>query len=206
MPGRVGFVPLLRVHAGVHPLSLARAVACERPELASLPRQLLGQTLLVEDLATARNVAWDNPGYRVLTRSGELLESDGTLSVGPPLSSSGLLSRKSEIRDLRTRLADHGRMIHRLETEQSGYRRQAGALDAPIQALETELYALSGEAGTLRDQLRDQRLVQQQLAAMRDLLRMEAAQLGREEAEAAEKETPGCGTMKWILRRSSTRY
>ena len=184
LPGRVGFVPLLRVHGGVHPLSLARAVACERPELASLPRQLLGQTLLVEDLATARNVAWDNPGYRVLTRSGELLESDGTLSVGPPLSSSGLLSRKSEIRDLRTRLADHGRMIHRLETEQSGYRRQAGALDAPIQALETELYALSGEAGTLRDQLRDQRLVQQQLAAMRDLLRMEAAQLEREEAEA----------------------
>jgi len=183
LPGRVGFVPLLRTPIAVHPLSLARAVVCESPELASLPQQLLGQVLLVDDLPTARNVAWDNPGYRVLTRVGELLEPDGTLGIGPPLSSTGLLSRKSELKELLAVLAEHERIIRDLESEQAAYRRRAESLEAPIHALETEIRALGGEAGTLRDQLRDQRRVQQQLAEMRDLIHQESGQLSREQSE-----------------------
>ena len=184
LPGRVGFVPLLQSTAADHPLSLARAVACDHPGLERLPSQLLGRTLLVGDLLTARNVAYDNPGYRVLTRGGELLEPDGTLSIGPPLTSTGLLSRKSELKELRTKLAELESSIQQLEREQSGFRRRADALDAPIRALETEIHALSGEAGTLRDQIRDQRLVQQQLAGLHDLIRREVVQVEQEQSAA----------------------
>jgi len=185
LPGRVGFVPLSASAGTVHPLSLSRAASCDRPELAALPVQLLGSTLLVDDLLTARNVAWDYPGHRVLTRGGELLEPDGTFSIGPPLSSGGLLSRKSELKELRIKFAERERVIAQLEARQSEYRRRADALDAPIHALETEIRALGGEAGTLRDQLRDQRLVQQQLAGMRDLIIREATQLERELTSAS---------------------
>ena len=186
LPGRVGFVPLLPSAGTLHPLSLAHAVSCELPELAALPAQLLGTTLLVDDLAAARALALELPGHRLLTRRGELLDLDGTLSVGPPLSSGGLLSRKSELREIRTALAEHEWAIGDLEAHQLQFRRQADALDAPIAALETEIGALGGEAGTLRDQLRDQRLVQQQLAGLRDLIRQEAAQLERERASATD--------------------
>ena len=186
LPGRVGFVPLSVGAGTVHPLSLARAASCDRPELAALPGQLLGSTLLVDDLLTARNVAWDYPGHRVLTRGGELLEPDGTLGIGPPLSSSGLLSRKSELKELRFKFAERERVIAQLEARQSEYRRRADALDAPIHALETEIRALGGEAGTLRDQLREQRLVQQQLAGMRDVILREATQLERELTSASD--------------------
>ena len=184
LPGRVGFVPVLTTEGAIHPLSLAHAVTCERPELAALPQQLLGSTLLVDDLETARRTMEEHPGSRVLTRGGELLEPDGTRSFGPPLSSTGLLSRKSELKELRARLAEYERTIQELEVRQLAFRRQADSLDAPIEALETEIHALSGEAGTLRDQLRDQRLVQQQLAGLRDLIRQEAGQLERERATA----------------------
>ena len=186
LPGRVGFVPLLPSEGTVHPLSLAHAVSCERPDLADLPAQLLGTTLLVDDLASARALALELPGHRLLTRRGEFLDLDGTLSVGPPLSSGGLLSRKSELKEIRAALAEHERAIADLEAAQSALRRQADALDAPIAALETEIQALGGEAGTLRDQLRDQRLVQQRLAGLRDLIRQEAIQLEREATAATE--------------------
>ncbi len=184
LPGRVGFVPLLPSAGTVHPLSLAHAVSCELPELAALPAQLLGMVILVDDLAAARTLALEVPGHRLLTRRGELLDLDGTLSVGPPLSSGGLLSRKSELKEIRAALAEHGLAIAELETRQAAFRKQADALEAPIAALETEIGALSGEAGTLRDQLRDQRLVQQRLAELRDLIRQEAIQLERERSSA----------------------
>ena len=51
-------------------------VSCDNPELADLPAQLLGRTLIVRDLATARAIAAHTTGFRLVTLQGELLEPD----------------------------------------------------------------------------------------------------------------------------------
>ena len=128
-----------------------------------------------------------------MTRGGQLLDADGTVTVGPLGTGSGILSRKSELRELKRRIEEHDGEILGREATQATYRRQADSLDAPIRALETEMAALSGEAGTLRDQIRDQRQVQQQLAGMIDLVRQEA---GLVDGELRRAETAGTETKR----------
>ena len=91
-----------------HPGLVAPAeqlVSCDHPELADLPAQLLGRTLIVRDLAAARAIAAHAPGFRLVTLQGELLEPDGTLTVGTHHAETGILSRKSELRELREQAA-----------------------------------------------------------------------------------------------------
>ncbi|HWY85186.1 MAG TPA: AAA family ATPase, partial [Gemmataceae bacterium] len=73
--------PAAPLTAPDHPGLVAPAVqlvSCEHPELADLPAQLLGRTLIVRDLATARALAAHAAGFRFVTLNGELLEPDGT--------------------------------------------------------------------------------------------------------------------------------
>ena len=72
---------------------------------AHVPVQLLRGTLIVRDLATARAIAASGAGHRFVTLQGELLEPDGTLTVGTNHAEMGILSRKSELRELRERVA-----------------------------------------------------------------------------------------------------
>src|SRR5262249_34873237 len=86
-----------------HPGIIATAanlVTCDRPGLHELPALLLGRTLLVRDLDAARAISQQGGSYRLVTLAGELLESDGTLIVGTHHAESGILSRKSELREL----------------------------------------------------------------------------------------------------------
>src|SRR5205085_11691081 len=90
----------LPAHPGV--VALAESlVTCDNPDLAHLPSQLLGRTLIVRDLDSARTMAAFTSGYRFVTLRGELLEPDGTLTVGTHHAETGILSRKSELRELR---------------------------------------------------------------------------------------------------------
>jgi hypothetical protein len=66
----------------------------------SLSRRLLGRTWLVDRLSTALRIAQTSGrGLEFVTSDGELLTSDGTLIVGPRQAATGMLSRRSELRD-----------------------------------------------------------------------------------------------------------
>jgi chromosome segregation protein len=187
LPGRVGLVPLssgtgnaVTGWGGVaHPVTAfpvptaSALISVSHPALAALPGQLLGDVLLVPDLPAARELARTHPDARFVTRAGELLEPDGTLTVGPVVAGTGILSRKSELRELKDQIAAHDARIAELETQQAAYRRQSDAMDAPVRALETEIAALGGEAGTLQTRIRDQRLEQERLADSLHLTRTE---------------------------------
>jgi chromosome segregation protein len=186
LPGRVGFIPLSsRTQSGrdgvelAHPVagapdsSYASFVSVANPTLAALPHQLLGNVFLVPDLAAARELSRENPSARFVTRNGELLEPDGTLTVGPIVGSTGILSRKSELRELKEQIARYDERIGELESEQAAYRRQAAAMDAPVQALETEIATRSGEAGDLQTRIRDQSKYRDQLAELKDVTHTE---------------------------------
>lgn len=66
-----------------------------------LANRLLGRTWIVENISVARNLYKESDDRtNFLTLSGELLTPDGALIVGPPNSSSGLITRRSELRTL----------------------------------------------------------------------------------------------------------
>ena len=77
------------------------------PEFAVLAKRLLGKTWIVESLADALALAESvGRGLSFVTRAGELVAADGTLYVGPRHTSTGLISRRSELRVLRQQIAE----------------------------------------------------------------------------------------------------
>ena len=77
------------------------------PELAPLARRLLGRHWFVDSLRTAFALANGvGRGLNFVTVVGEVLTADGTLTVGPRQSSTGLLSRRSELRALVDEIRD----------------------------------------------------------------------------------------------------
>src|SRR5262249_50671874 len=123
-------------------------VHCERPDLASLPRQLLGKSRIVPDLASARALAL-NPEYaglRFVTRQGELLEADGKLTVGAHHADTGILSRKSELRELRQQAIELDFRIADTDQELGELKNRSDALEQPIVALQRRIAELVDEA------------------------------------------------------------
>ena len=153
--GRVR-MPLSPEGTPAHPGVVAPAealVSCDHPELADLPAQLLGRTLIVRDLATARAIAAHTTGFRLVTLQGELLEPDGTLTVGTHHAETGILSRKSELRELRQQVADLDRRIAEIEHDLADLRERLVALDEQVTRQEEEITVLAEQAADLRARL-----------------------------------------------------
>ena len=128
-------------------------VTCENPELAGLPAQLLGRTLLVRDLAAARALTERFPGYRLITLQGEMLEPDGTLTVGTHHAETGIISRKSELRDLRLQVVAVDQRIAETERALSDLRDRLGETDSRLTSTQEELDALNEQAADLRTRI-----------------------------------------------------
>ncbi|MBI83778.1 MAG: chromosome segregation protein SMC [Planctomycetaceae bacterium] len=150
LPGRVGFIlaegPLLapslkRIQLGGQPGVLGRAdqfVGPDRP-LSGIVNHLLGNTWFVETLQDAIDL-WQRShgGVRFVTRGGELLDSDGTLVVGSQQSTSGLISRRSELRALRVKLTELDRTRKSADQETSRLERVIADLEQRIRKLEEQ--------------------------------------------------------------------
>src|SRR5207245_2035390 len=130
-----------------------RLVAATDPAFAELPRQLLGRTLLVTNLEAARALAARAHGYRFLTPRGELLEADGTLTVGAAHAEAGLLSRKSELRELRNQASDMDRQLAAVEAQLVQLRNEINAGDSHTETLQREIEVLAEQAADLRSRL-----------------------------------------------------
>src|SRR5262249_48192329 len=97
--------------------SASDRVGCQHRSLAALVPQLLGRTLIVRDLHAARLLAAKLPAFRFITSAGEILERDGTLTVGAHHVSGGMVSRKSELRELRVLIGELERESRNLEQQ-----------------------------------------------------------------------------------------
>ncbi len=152
-PGERGVTP-------EHPGLVAPAeqlVSCDHPELGDLPAQLLGRTLIVRDLATARAIAEHAPGFRLVTLAGELLEPDGTLTVGTHHAETGILSRKSELREVREQVAAVDERLAELDHDLADLRDRV--LDAERQGQEEQeqIDVLGEQAADLRGRVQRHR-------------------------------------------------
>lgn len=183
--GRVSFLPLTEsqpLAEGADTVTADRWVTCDRETLVGLPRQLLGKTIIVDSLETARDYSTDPDlaGYQFITKKGDLLRADGTLSVGPAAQELGILSRKSELRELREQAAVLDGDLAIAESQLQKLRDQAEALNGPIGGLEEEIRVLSSNAANLQTEMLKQ--TQQQTRLSEDI------QLVQQEWEMLEEE------------------
>jgi chromosome segregation protein len=122
------------------------------PEFAPLARRLLGHTWIVDRLSHALALASNGAkGVQFVTRNGELLAADGTLSVGPRQAATGLISRRSELRALK-------QQIQQLETKISQAATEVEQLQTRIAEEEQAVTVLGEEHQRASDALSEQRL------------------------------------------------
>ena len=122
-------------------------VRCE-PRDEPLIRHLLGKTAVFETLPDALRVAGlpVAAGMRLVTLPGEVVDTEGRAALGAPGQTSGLVSRRSELRALGEQLDQLTQRIHELTGRQENLRLQAGHLERVCQELRTAIY----EASTVR--------------------------------------------------------
>jgi chromosome segregation protein len=153
--GRVR-MPLSPAGVPAHPGVVASAeqlATCDDPDLADLPAWLLGRTLIVRNLAAAQAIAAHTSGYRFVTLQGELLEPDGTITVGTHHAEAGILSRKSELRELRREVAALEERIAENERDLTDLRERVAVLDSRALAQEQETEVLAEQAADLRTRI-----------------------------------------------------
>lgn len=160
--GRVSFLPIRSAAAELLDCTAAcppevvradRLVTCEDPELAGLAEQLLGRTWLVPTLTAARDLARQLPGQRFVTAEGELLDDDGVLTVGQHRAEAGILSRKSELRELQQQSVELGAAADDADRAVADEIEFGERIDGAIRALQQELSVLGEQAADLRERI-----------------------------------------------------
>ncbi len=175
--------PLPIKGAPLHPGVLALAeevVRCDNPELADLPARLLAGTLIVRDLTAARALAPHLPGHRFVTLRGELLEADGTLTIGTHHAETGILSRRSELRELREQIAELDRRLAELDRDLIDLRETLALLDSRAENSQQEIDALAEQVSDLRSRIGQHRQRREGLHEEVQVSRGEISELERE--------------------------
>ncbi len=133
-------------------------VSCDHPELIHLPAHLFGRTLIVRDLETAYGLTNTLTGFRFITLQSELLEADGTLTLGSHATGLGILSRKSELADLRelqqsleSQLVDIERDGKELQDCMEELARKADVLREDVESIARHLAEMHGQVERQED-------------------------------------------------------
>jgi len=152
-----------------------------------LVKRLLSTTWIVEDLRHAVELAASHPGVSFVTVAGELLRADGTLVVGPRQESTGLISRRSQLRALREQLGQLDGQVDQVELQIAT---QQAELTTAENALIEHRRAEAQAADTLAER-RFQRTAagerREQLTGQRDALQQEAASAEQQHEHAAAR-------------------
>lgn len=115
-------------------------------EMTPLFRYLLGTTWFVENLDVALELAhFRGASLRFVTADCQLIESDGTLTIGALQSSAGLVSRRSEIQNTRAEIDDAKIRYQRALGEAERSNGRMAKLLPAVQALEQKSKELEKE-------------------------------------------------------------
>ena len=148
----------LREEAGV--LGLAEDFVQTDEDYLPVRRFLLGKTWFVESLDTALSLAARYEGLRFVTLSGEMVTSEGLVVAGQRSPGLGLISRRSELRNLTRSIAEWDQQLHELEKASASSEQRAKNAEEQVSALEEQRRAVAQE---LKDHERRQEDLQRQL-------------------------------------------
>ncbi len=109
-----------------------------------LARHVFGKTIVVDSLPAALRLARkDSLGYRFVTLAGEVVDPDGRVTLGPPASGAGLISRKSELREIEAESGELDERIVSIADRLNRTEAEVGHLDMVQQELRTAIYEAS---------------------------------------------------------------
>jgi len=154
-----------------------------------LIRHLLGKTIIVRTLTDAMRMAGQNPpGYRYVTLTGELLDPlKAYYELGPAGGRTGLISRKSELREIDVQLEE---VDQRIESE-SGRLEETSAEIVQIERAVEDQRRLLNESLRAEVEINGLRNTNenamQRLLHEQPLISSEMAAIDRQIAEAVEK-------------------
>jgi len=159
-----------------------RATDAVRPAIS----HLLARTVVARSLEGAVELARGPlAGYRFVTLSGNVLEPDGTVAIGPPGPETSLISRRSELRDLARDREALGCRIEELDAHRRRGVEELRALDVDQQALRQEIY--EGSMAKVEAEGRERRLadMRRQLEAEAPVVQAELANLAAQRDQLA---------------------
>ena len=148
--GRAGLIALNRarapqldsVHLADEPGVVGRASDLVHYDAALEPvvRHLLGDTWIVEDLATALRLSGNGGAdMRFVTLDGDRVDPSGAILGGEPLPSVGIVSRKSELEAIEGDLIGITEELRRLEAQRGRVSQQVETLDSEVSTLRKEI-------------------------------------------------------------------
>ncbi len=175
---------------GTSALSVVEADESVRPLIAAL----LGQTLIVADLAAA-TAAWreSDGGFDFVTSAGELLNRHGIYTGGQVNSNSNgkapssILGRKNQIKELQTQLAVLQEQVTEISRSKGVLQGEQTTLQASLQQAQTELraqeVAIATHEGEFKALQNSQRVLHQKI----DTVVYEIQSLAAQEQEGNAK-------------------
>lgn len=159
------------------------------PRHARLAWRLLGRTVVVDSLDRAVGLAGRmGRGYRWVTPKGEILREDGCLSVGPLGKATGLISRKSRMRQLEQAVAEITAQIDQLETRITKDTQTQAHLAKLCKDLRTAVYEASTEKMQMGSKVGALEQTVQRLQHETPLIAGEIGQLERQIAQSVQRE------------------
>jgi len=155
LDGRVNFICLDKIEPFVDSNDLSE-LACVKGRLvefvkfdskyAPLAWKLLGKTLIVDSLQEAAKLAEDGiKGYKCVTLKGEFASTDGVIKLGPLGKATGLISRKSRLRQLQDTIAGITSEIEETESKIEKNYHAKIHLDNLCKDLRTSVYEANTE-------------------------------------------------------------
>ncbi|MEO8493983.1 MAG: chromosome segregation protein SMC [Planctomycetota bacterium] len=202
--GRVGFMQLEASPDDRHRANLTgrpgvigrmdQLVTCSK-QFDPIKQRLLGDTWLVQSLSIALALtATAGRGCRFVTSNGELVEPDGAIIIGPKLSAMGLVSRRSELRNLkeqveslRSRLEAAAGEVARLVESVKSQDHAVTQLDSEFGEVNTSHVEAQAQTRSLRERLENLNREQASLTSEAAAARAEQESLDQHlEADRAE--------------------
>ena len=156
---------------------------------AALAWKLLGRTLVVESLQEAVELAGSvSDEFDFVTLKGEFLSGDGMIKLGPLGKASGLISRKSRLRQLQDTIANIATEIEEIESQIAKNNQTKAHLDDLCKDLRTAVYEANTEKMQVGSKLS---LIEQNIQRLRQeepLLANEIDMLAEQIAQSVQKE------------------
>ena len=198
LDGRVNFICLDKIEPFVDSNDLSK-YECVKGRLvefvkfdgkyAPLAWKLLGKTLIVDSLNEAAELAGHGAkGYKCVTLKGEFVSTDGVIKLGPLGKATGLISRKSRLRQLQDTIANITSEIEAIENQTEKNYQTKIHLDKLCKELRTAVYEANTEQMQVSSKLS---VIEQNVKRLKEeepLIASEIDLLAEQIAQSVQKE------------------
>ena len=177
------------------------------PSCEKLARVLLGRTFVVESIDDARRFHEMLGGVaRFVTLDGVVWEPDGRVAVGSLGAGTGLITRRSELRELAGQIEEVSARIAALATELAACDEDVAHLARVQQELRTAIYEAHTERVETETRLSGVEGETQRLAREQPIIAEEVATVARQMAEAALREQQSRSELESLEETSRRRH